>query len=415
MMRGISDHGAGPRAPRILAVNEERSTLIPPHDPHSSRDRGPATNRSGPGSREAAARPPEGDRERKESRRSSSGSDLPPGLIRWGLTGFVLASLLGFGVLFFISQDISASLENFRRFQLLWALPCLAFASMDWFGGGVRIWLLLRPLGIDLSYPRCVKISGATAGLAYLTPSGMGGGPAHLYGLVRYGASVGRAAASNFASLLVNLVFLSTAGMAAWFFGASANLEDVRLPVAHLSAATLFEWTASAFAAIVALVIVFAINPRPARGLIIKTFGSGPRVRTVLRWIHELHGSLLIYARKGKLALFLATLAGALHFGGRFLLGWGVLRGFGIDAGFWNIVTLHVMLQFLLIFMPTPGGTGVGEVLTPAVMEPFLGPSLLLAYTAVWRFFLTYLTVAAGGGLLLRWIGLDQRRLAADG
>jgi len=337
---------------------------------------------------------------------------LPPGALRLGLLGFVLASLVGFAALFLYSQDVAASIRGFRRFDPLWALPCLAFASLDWFGGGVRVWLLLRPLDLRVSYRDCVKISGTTAGLAYLTPSGVGGGPAHLYGLVREGVGVGKAAASNFASLLVNLVFLTSAGLAAWWFGASETIADVRLPVAHLSAATLFEWTVSVFAVVVTLLVLFGLNPRPLRGWVLKALGSGRRVRTVLRWIHELHGSLLIYAKKGKLALLLATLSGVLHFGGRFLLGWGVLRGFGIEAGFWNVVTLHVLLQFLLIFMPTPGGSGVGEILAPALMRPFLPSALLVAYTAVWRFFLTWLTAAAGGGLLVHWIREDQARLA---
>lgn len=337
---------------------------------------------------------------------------LPPNAIRWGLTGFVVASVLGFAVVFFVSQDFMGSLRGFRAFDLRWALLCLLFTSLDWFGGGFRIWLLFQPLEIRVSYWKCVEISGATAGLAFITPSGVGGGPAHLYGLVREDVSVGRAAASNFASLLVNLVFLTVAGLAAWMLGAAGTIEEVTLPVGDLAASDLFQWTVSGFALSVAVLLVFAINPRPARGWIIRVFGSGRRVRTLLRWIHELHGSLLIYARKGKMALFLATLAGVLHFGGRFLLGWGVLRGFGIEAGFWNIVVLHVMIQFLLIFMPTPGGTGVGEVLTPALMDPFLPSSLLVAYTAVWRFFLTYLTVGLGLTLLLHWVGRDQAKLA---
>ena len=345
---------------------------------------------------------------------SSQVLGLPPGALRLGLVGFVLASVVGFAALFFYSQDFGASLRAFRRFELIWALPCLAFASLDWFGGGVRVWLLLRPLEIRLSYWECVKISGATAGLAYLTPSGVGGGPAHLYGVVREGVGVGKAAASNFASLLVNLLFLTSAGLAAWFFGASATIEEIRLPVGQLSAATLFEWTVSVFAVLVTLLVLFGLNPRPLRGWVLRAFGSGRRVRTVLRWIHELHGSLLIYARKGKLALLGATLSGALHFGGRFLLGWGVLRGFGIEAGFWNVVTLHVLLQFLLIFMPTPGGSGVGEILAPALMRPFLPDTLLVAYTAVWRFFLTWLTAAVGGGLLVHWVHEDQARLQAE-
>lgn len=351
--------------------------------------------------------------EESTAARGRSGGEPPvsPAVLSWGITVFVAATVVGFSALFLITQDLGASLAGFRRFQLVWALPCLAFATFDWFGGGLRVWLLLRPLGIRLPYRRCVLISGTTAGFAYLTPSGAGGGPAHLYGLVRSGVSVGKAAASNFASLLVNLTFLSTAGLSAWALGAASGLAEVRIPVANLSADVLFQWTASAFAGAAAVVIVFAVNPRPARAAILRLFGSGRRVRTVLRWLHELHESLIVYGKRGKTYLFLAVLAGAFHFGGRFLLGWGVLRGFGIEAGFWNVVTLHVLLQFLLYFMPTPGATGIGEILAPALMSAYLPSTLLVAYTAVWRFFLTYLTVGVGSGLLLKWIRDDRSKI----
>ena len=59
--------------------------------------------------------------------------------------------------------------------------------------------------------------------------------------------------------------------------------------------------------------------------------------------------------------------------------------------------------SFLLYFMPTPGGSGIAEILAQALMSPFMPSRLLVAYTAVWRFFLTYLTVVAGGAVLFRW------------
>jgi glycosyltransferase 2 family protein len=320
---------------------------------------------------------------------------------------FVVASLLGFGALFLITHDLRGSIEGFRHFDLRWALPALALASMDWFGSGLRIWLLTRPLGIRLPYLRCAQIGGVSAALAYLTPSGTGGGPALLYGLVRSGVSLGQTVATNFASVIVNLTFLSLAGFAAWFFGASEAIEHIRLPVANISAATLFEWSALGFAGVGVTVILFAAAPRLPRLLLLRLAGRTVRVRKVLKVLQELHGSLVIYARKGKLALLLAVLSNVLQFGARFVLGWVVLRGFGVEAGFWNVVTLHILLQFLLYFMPTPSGTGVGEMLAPALMSPFLADRLLVAYTAVWRFFLNYLTILLGGAVLVRWIGED--------
>lgn len=339
---------------------------------------------------------------------------MPPGAIRVGVTVFVVASLLGFGALFLITRDLRGSISGFRHFDLRWALPALILASMDWFGSGLRIWLLTRPLGIRLSYLRCAQIGGVSAALAYLTPSGTGGGPALLYGLVRSGVSLGRTVATNFASVIVNLTFLSLAGFAAWFFGAASGIEDVYLPVANISAATLFEWSALGFAGVGVVVLLLSAAPRLPRLIILRLFGRTPRVRKVLRVLQELHGSLIIYARKGKLALLLAVLSNVLQFGARFVLGWVVLRGFGVDAAFWDVVTLHILLQFLLYFMPTPSGSGIGEMLAPALMSPFLDDNLLVAYTAVWRFFLNYLTILIGGTLLVRWIGADAAGVSTE-
>lgn len=344
---------------------------------------------------------------------SSTGLRLPPGAIRFGLMAFALASLVGFVALFLVTHDLKGSLEGFRQFRPIWILPALGLAAMDWFGGGLRLWILTRPLGTRIRYRNCVQTSAATAALAYLTPSGTGGGPAQLYGLVRHGSSLGRAVAVNFASMTVNLLFLSLAGFGAWFFGAAGSIEGITLPVANIDAATLFKWCAVGFGTIASIVLLFALSPRLPRMIAVRLFGTGPRVRGALRFLQELHGAIQIYGARGKGALVLATLVNILPFGARFVMGWAILRGFGIDAGFWNVVTLHVMLHFLLYFMPTPGGSGVAEVLAPAVMSSLMPASLLVAYTAVWRFFLAYVTILVGGAILFRWLDADGQRLLA--
>lgn len=339
-----------------------------------------------------------------------TGLRVPPGAIRIGIFVFVAASLAGFTALFLITQDLRGSLEGFRSFRLVWALPCIALAALDWFGGGLRLWLLTQPLKFEIAYRNCVTTAGTTAALASLTPSGTGGGPAQLYGLVRHGASLGRALACNFASVTVNLLFLSLAGLGAWFFGAASGLEGIRLP-AGVSAAALFEWSALAFGVIASVILLIALSPRWPRKVVLRLFGRSRRVRKVLRFLQELHGSIVIYAQRGKLIMLLAVVADVIPFGARFAMGWAVLMGFGVEAPFWNVFMLHALLHFLLYFMPTPGGTGIGEILAPAFMAPFLPSHLLVAYTAVWRFFLTYLTVLVGGGVLFRWMNADRRRL----
>ncbi len=228
---------------------------------------------------------------------------------------------------------------------------------------------------------------------------------------MRQGMSFGRATAANAVSFLTNVIFLSLAGLVAWALGAGGKVAYIRLPVAGLSAAALFKWSAWLFGASVAVIVVMALLPDVARGVIRRMMGpEHPRMERVLFHFGELHAGIAAYWRSGKNLFLLAVLSGSLHFGARFVLGYVVLKGFVIEAPFVEVVLLHIMLQYLLFFMPTPSGAGIGELLTAAVMAPFLTPGLVIPYTVVWRIFLNYGTVAVGGSLLMGWVGADGAR-----
>ena len=53
-----------------------------------------------------------------------------------------------------------------------------------------------------------------------------------------------------------------------------------------------------------------------------------------------------------------------------------------------------------------------GEDLKEAavIMAPFLPAAMVVPYTAVWRIFLTYGTVAMGASIMLGWLGKDGAR-----
>lgn len=244
--------------------------------------------------------------------------------------------------------------------------------------------------------------------MAYLTPGGAGGGPATIYGLARRGLSFGRAAAVNAASFLSNIIFLSFAGLFAWAAGFSSEISDIRLPVANISALALFRWTAWFFGASVVVIVLLALLPSVARGAIRRFMGPDhPRIERVLHHFDDLHDGLVAYWHTGKLLFLGGILSGIVHFGARFVLGWVVLKGFIPDAPFAEVMLIHILIQYLLFVMPTPGGAGIGEVIATVVMAPFLSSGLIVPYVAVWRFFLTYGTVAVGGSLILSWLGAD--------
>ncbi len=346
-----------------------------------------------------------------EERHAATVVGVPVSALRWGLIIFVGASVLGFLATFLLSEDWAQDIASLQRFNPVWFLPAAGLSILSWLGGGLRIKALVGPHDSRVSFFKCVQISVASTAMSYLTPSSTGSGPATIYGLMRQGMSFGRATAANAVSFLTNVIFLSLAGLVAWALGAGGKVAYIRLPVAGLSAAALFKWSAWLFGASVAVIVVMALLPDVARGVIRRMMGpEHPRMERVLFHFGELHAGIAAYWRSGKNLFLLAVLSGSLHFGARFVLGYVVLKGFVIEAPFVEVVLLHIMLQYLLFFMPTPSGAGIGELLTAAVMAPFLTPGLVIPYTVVWRIFLNYGTVAVGGSLLMGWVGADGAR-----
>ena len=353
----------------------------------------------------------------KEGRSDNGGSPglagIPISVVRWGVAIFVAASVLGFAAAFFISKDWTTELQSFRRFNPIWFVPAAGLMLLDWIGAGIRFKILIRPQerSRNIGINECTQIAVVGIAMGYLTPSSTGSGPANIYGLMRQGLSFGRAAAVNAAGFLSNVIFLSVSGLTAWALGINEQMAHIRLPVANLSAAALFRWTAWVFGGAVIVIVILTVIPGIARAIIRRIMGSDhPRIERILHHFDELHDGLLTYWHHGKLAFLLAISTGVIHFGARFVLGWVVVKGFVASAPFVEVTLLHMVITYLLFVMPTPGGTGGGEVITAVVMAPFLPGGLMLPYTAVWRVFLTYGTLAAGTALMLAWLGKDGAR-----
>jgi uncharacterized membrane protein YbhN (UPF0104 family) len=92
------------------------------------------------------------------------------------------------------------------------------------------------------------------------------------------------------------------------------------------------------------------------------------------------------------------------------------LRALGIHANFYDILLLQTLITFLLYFAPTPGASGLAEVLSGLVMQIYVERSLLASYTLLWRFINSYATVIVGAGIFWYWLrrGLVSRGEAGE-
>jgi uncharacterized protein (TIRG00374 family) len=92
--------------------------------------------------------------------------------------------------------------------------------------------------------------------------------------------------------------------------------------------------------------------------------------------------------------------------------------GLGYGSYFWKAVVAQMVIQILMPFIPTPGGSGVGEVGFLFVYNsvlPDVGVAGLL--TLIWRFIDFYLGLVVGGAafiLIMRDIARKPRRPAGE-
>ncbi|MEO6057045.1 MAG: lysylphosphatidylglycerol synthase transmembrane domain-containing protein [Gemmatimonadales bacterium] len=337
---------------------------------------------------------------------------LTPRFLLRGFEISVLASLVGFGITLLYGNDFHAFLAGIGRVHWLWVLAGVGLASMDWIGGGLRNWVVARHVYPNPPLRGMILAGGMGAWAGYITPLNSGAGPMTIYTMRRYGLPLPVAVTSTFMSFVATILFFAIAGPLALLFGAGRSLGQ-RGNVLGLSLYDLFQGSLTIIAGIGVLMAVVLFFPRYVRDLIHRlaewvgrrSRRVADRLERLRQGIDDAHASVIAFnSPRGWLALFWATILSAPSHANKLLAGYVALRALGVHANFVDILLLQTLVMFLLYFAPTPGASGIGEVLSAAVMSSYVPRELTPIYILIWRFILTYFTLATGFLVFSSWV-----------
>ena len=346
---------------------------------------------------------------------------LTPKLLLRGFEISVLASLAGFGITLLYGNDFQAFLAGIGRIHWIWLLAGVGLASMDWFGGGLRNWVVARHLDPTAPLKGMILAGGMGAWAGYITPLNSGAGPMTMYTMRRYGVPLPVAVTSTFMSFVATILFFAIAGPLALLFGAGRSLGQ-QGNVLGLSLYDLFRGSLTIIGGIgvlMAIVIVFPRHVRDALQRIAESVGRrsrrvAERLERLRQGIDDIHASVTAFnSPRGWLALGWATVLSAPSHANKLLAGYVSLRALGLHANFVDILLIQTLVMFLLYFAPTPGASGIGEVLSAAVMTAYVPRELTPIYILIWRLILTYFTLGVGFLVFSSWVrrglrGVDQ-------
>jgi uncharacterized protein (TIRG00374 family) len=337
---------------------------------------------------------------------------LSPRVLRRGLEWFAVVSLLGFIALLVYSDNLRASLDAVAHLRPGWAVAALALASFDWWGGGVRIWLLAKFLHRATPFGGMVVASGLNTWGAYLTPSQTGGGPVMIWAMKRAGVPIPEATIASFMSFVGTVVFFAIAGPLAIVSGAGRSLRAHGVPLINITLYDAFKASAWSFVVVGLLLLFVLVFPGRARWLLqavvsrLERRGSARvsgRLQGLREGIDRMQECVVKYLRpSGWAAMAGGVLTSALAHANKLLAAFVVLRALGIEADLVDVLLIQTTISFLLYFAPTPGGAGAAEALSAALMTAYVPRALLPIYTLLWRCTMSYATVAVGSVVFFR-------------
>ncbi len=337
---------------------------------------------------------------------------LTPRLLRRGLELFALISLAGVVALLFYGDNFGAFVGAMLDLRWGWVLAGLGLASMDWVGGGLRLWIVARHVHPGLRFRDMVLASGMGAWGAYLTPFQTGASPMMVWAMRRAGARLPEAMTAVFMTFVATVAFFAIAGPLAIALGAGRSLEAHGL-VLGITLYDLFRASLTLFGVIGVVMLLALVFPRHVRnalhGLAVRLGRRSRRLEArmdhLTAGLDRAHECMVAFGSpRGLSVLGIAVVVSGPSHANKLLAGYVTLRALGIEANFYDILLLQTLITFLLYFAPTPGASGLAEVISAAVMSIYVPRPLVASYTLIWRFINSYATVGVGAWIFWSWL-----------
>ena len=337
---------------------------------------------------------------------------------RRGLEWFAGLSLVMLVALLIYTDGLRSFGAAMMTLSPVWVLAAFGVASLDWVGGGTRLWVTTRHVHRSTPFGGMILAGGMNTWAAQLTPSGTGGGPVMIWLMKRFGVPYPEALTSALVTFVATVVFLASVGPLALVFGAGESLREHGI-LLGVSVLDLFRASLSVFVGLAVVFLVLIVFPGRMRTLFERVTSRigrrSPNLRARLErvqgGIDRAHECLIMFFRgSGWVALLGAVLLSAPTFGNRLLAGYVVLRALNIEAHFVDVLLLQTLITFLIYFAPTPGGSGLAEILGAALMSIYVPRELIPTYTVLWRFTTSYLTVGVGSAIF--WYMLRRQLVA---
>jgi uncharacterized protein (TIRG00374 family) len=228
----------------------------------------------------------------------------------------------------------------------------------------------------------------------------------------RAGVGLPEAMTSVLMTFVATVAFFAIAGPLTIAFGAGRSLERhgvaLGITLYDLFRVSLTLFGLIGFVMLIAIVfpgVIRSLVHRVAKRVSRKSQRVAGRLEQLLAGVDRAHQCMVAFGSlRGLATLGWAIIISGPSHANKLLAGYVALRALGIHAHFVDILLVQTFITFLLYFAPTPGGSGLAEILSAAVMQIYVPRPFVPSYTLLWRTFNSYATVTVGSLLFWNWL-----------
>ena len=339
-----------------------------------------------------------------------------------GVILFTLFTLVGLLLSFVWSgtQDIKSSAEDlkqvFLQMRYKFLIGTCVCMFVDWLCAGLRFHIFVRLVTPTIRVRDSFRAVLATLCVSAITPF-QTGGVGHLYIYARSGVPLSGAITAGIVAFLSTLVILILSAGGILLLDPSSLPKETTL--ISLLGFVIFGLVFTTF-----LLLLF----KPE--IVLRIFNwlcsvVGQRFKPVAPFLkratskveqliteHKTFATTLLRYHKWTCVLSLFLTCG--FFGARIVGSYFVVKAFNENVALWDLCIVGMLLNFVVLFMPTPGASGFAEGTTSLLMKNLIPEIFITPFVLLTRFFTVYCAAVVGGIVIGFQLAKDFRKNKKD-
>ena len=272
---------------------------------------------------------------------------------------------------------------------------------------GVRIFFLMRVINPRITIITSIKAAYANIFMGAITPSQTGGGVAQIYFISRDKIPYSQASAGSILCFVCTLFFLITALISTAMFHSPTMGHSLQLMIKSASVGvgitTLIFILCMLFTHLINNLKFTLFTHFKNKGIIKDENGKIENfLKTFAEGLVSCRESILLMAKRGKMALIIGYLLTCVFFAIRLIIPYFIIIGLGGNVSVADVMYIQLFITLVSYFSPTPGASGIAEVSSLVLMASLVASPVIAIYTFLWRLCTLYVNTSIGGILLYR-------------